>query len=294
MRAKQPYSWDDHYPATDVVHVDWVVRNGKRVLHNHDYTEIALTMRGHGEFQSPVLRRNIETGVLIVVPPGVDHTYTNCRNAQILFCSIRTELIESVSLSLNMKPSVWAAIGLGRQAGEPQVFVSHVDKRLLPMYARTLSEIKATYRQRGVHARLARLGQLFSFLGLVMAQHRNTKSSKDRPEAMHLHPLTARALSFLRGDLTRQWSMEDLCKCLSNVHPVHLARVFKRDMNMTPISYLRYLRCQRAAYLLSTTDIPVNAIGSSVGWDDPNLFSRRFRASMGSTPTAYRATHRRE
>lgn len=291
MRSKQPYSWGDHYPASDVVHVDSIVRNGKRALHNHDYTEIALTMRGHGEFQSQSLRRNIENGVLIVVPPGVDHTYTNCRDAHILFCSIRTEVIESVSLSLNMKPSVWADIGLGRSSSHPRVFVSHIEKPLVAMYARTLSEILSTHRQRGIRAQFARLGGLFSFLGLVLAQQRTSKVVKEQHDSMHLNALTARALSFLRGDLTRQWSMLDLCKCLNDVHPVHLCRVFKRDMNMTPISYLRYLRCQHAAHLLSTSDIPINAIGSAVGWDDPNLFSRRFRSFLGTTPSTYRAAH---
>jgi AraC-like DNA-binding protein len=292
MGSKQHYSWGDHYPASDVVHVDTVFRDGKRVFHNHDYTEISLTMQGHGEFQSSSLKRNISKGVLIVVPPGVDHTYTNCRNAHILFCSIRTEIIESVSLSLNMKPSVWADIGLGRSSAQPRVFASQIERHLVPMYARTLSEILNTHRQRGIRAKFARVGGLFSFLGLVLAQQRTTNVVKEHQDTMHLHVLTTRALSFLRSDLTRQWSMVDLCKCLNDVHPVHLCRVFKHDMNMTPISYLRYLRCQHAAHLLSTSDLAINAIGSAVGWDDPNLFSRRFRAVRGTPPTAYRAIHR--
>jgi AraC-like DNA-binding protein len=291
MTTRQPYSWGDHYPASDVVHVDVVYRDGNRVFHNHDYTEIALTMEGRGEFQSPLLNRNIEKGVLIVVPPGVDHTYTNCRNAHILFCSIRTEIIESVSLSLNMKPSVWADIGLGRSSEEPRVFGSEVEKRFMPMYAQVLSDILNTHRQRGIRAQFARLGGLFSFLGLVLAQQRTTNLTKEQQNGTQLNALTTRALSFLRSDLTRQWTMEDICQCLNDVHPVHLCRVFKRDMKMTPIAYLRYLRCQHAAHLLSTSDVAINAIGSAVGWDDPNLFSRRFRAVLGITPTAYRGAH---
>jgi AraC-like DNA-binding protein len=293
MKINQPYSWGDHYPASDVVHVDSVFRDGRRVYHNHDYTEIALTMSGHGEFKSPSLKKNIKPGVLIVVPPGVDHTYTNCRKAHILFCSIRTELIESVSLSLNMKPSIWADMGLGRASKDPRVFLSQVEKRMLSVYAEILSEIIATHRQRGIRAQFTRLGNLFSFLGLVLAQQRTAKVAPDSPNTtMRLHALTTRALSFLRGDLTRQWSMVDLCTCLNAVHPVHLCRVFKHDMNMTPMVYLRYLRCQHAAHLLSTSDIPINEIGSAVGWDDPNLFSRRFRTFLQTTPTNYRAAHR--
>ncbi len=291
MPGTQPYSWDDHYPAGEQVRVNLVKRHGGRVLHRHDYTEIALTTRGSGEFQSPQLNQEIENGVLIVVPPGVDHTYTNCKRAHILFCSIRTELIESLSLSLNIRPSVWTEIGLSSSSA-PNVFTSKVEKRLVPMYARGLSEIQTTHRQRGVQAQLARVGHLFSFLGLVLGQQREERNGgRETQQSMHLNVLTTRALSFLRADLARPWTMGDLCACLNNVHPTHLSRVFKQDMEMTPMIYLRYLRCQRAAQMLSTTDMPISAIGAAVGWEDPNLFARRFRAIQGTSPSAHRAAH---
>lgn len=292
MRSTASYSWQNHYPASDVVHVDLVVRNGKRVLHTHDYTEIALTTRGEGEFRSAPVTRIISKGSLVVVPPGVEHSYTLCRNARILFCSIRTEIIESVSLSLNMKPSVWADIGLGRSKAEPRVFAWQIGRDLVPLYEQTLAAILDTHRQRGVRAQFARMGGLFSFLGLVLAQHRPRAGLEEQQGGIHLQLLTTRALSFLRSDLTRQWTMRELSRCLNGVHPVHLCRIFRRDMSMTPLSYLRYLRCQRAAHLLATSDTPVGLIGSAVGWDDPNLFSRRFRAICRVTPSEYRAENR--
>jgi len=291
MPSAASYSWQKHYPASDVVHVNLVVRNGKRVLHTHDYAEIALMLRGDGEFRSGRLSRIVSKGSLVVVPPGVEHTYTNCRSAHILFCCIRPEIIESVSLSLNMKPSVWAEIGLVRSEGEPRVSAWEIRRDLVPLYAQTLAEIQDTHRQRGVRAQFARVGGLFSFLGLVLAQHRACSGVAEEQGGVHLHALTARALSFLRNDLTRQWTMRELCNCLNDVHPVHLCRVFKQDMNMTPMTYLRYLRCQEAAHLLATSVVPVGAIGSTVGWDDPNLFSRRFRSVCGVSPTEYRVRH---
>jgi AraC family transcriptional regulator, L-rhamnose operon transcriptional activator RhaR len=293
MRSAASYSWKKHYPASDVVHVNLVVRNGKRVLHTHDYAEIALMIRGEGEFRSAPVSRIVSKGSLVVVPPGVEHTYTNCRSAHILFCCIRPEIIESVSLSLNMKPSVWAEIGLVRSEGQASVSAWQIRRDLVPLYAETLAEIQDTHRQRGIRAQFARVGGLFSFLGLVLAQHRARSGIEEEQDGVQLHALTARALSFLRNDLTRQWTMRELCKCLNDVHPVHLCRVFKHDMNMTPMSYLRHLRCQEAAHLLASSSVPVGAIGSTVGWDDPNLFSRRFRAVCGVSPSEYRIQHGR-
>jgi len=291
MRSAASYSWQKHYPASDVVYVRLVVRDGKRVVHTHDYAEIALVLRGDGLFRSASMSRIMSMGSLVVVPPGVEHTYTNCRSAHILFCCIRPEIIESVSLSLNMRPSVWADIGLVRSEGEPRVSAWQIKRGLVPLYAQTLVEIQDTHRQRGVRAQFARVGGLFSFLGLVLAQHRACSSGEEEQDGVQMHALTARALSFLRNDLTRQWTMTELCNCLNHVHPVHLCRVFKQDMNMTPMSYLRHLRCQEAAHLLATSAVPVGAIGSTVGWDDPNLFSRRFRAVHGVSPSEYRVKH---
>jgi AraC-like DNA-binding protein len=290
MGSAASYSWQKHYPASDVVQVRLVVRNGKRVPHTHDYAEIALMVRGEGEFRTASASQIVSKGSLVVVPPGVEHTYTNCRSAHILFCCIRPEIIESVSLSLNMKPSVWAEIGLA-QSDKPRVSAWQIRRDLVPLYAQTLAEIQDTHRQRGVRAQFARVGGLFAFLGLVLAQRRACAGAEEEQDGVQLHALTARAVSFLRNDLTRQWTMRELCNCLNGVHPVHLCRVFKQDMNMTPMSYLRHLRCQEAAHLLATSDIPVGAIGSTVGWDDANLFSRRFRAVCGVSPSEYRVKH---
>jgi AraC-like DNA-binding protein len=60
------------------------------------------------------------------------------------------------------------------------------------------------------------------------------------------------------------------------------------------MQYLSRRRLERAAALLSETDLPVAAIGSTVGMADPAYFSRRFRAIFGLSPRAFRLRHRRD
>jgi len=74
------------------------------------------------------------------------------------------------------------------------------------------------------------------------------------------------------------------------VHPVHLAREFRRFHHCTIGEYLRRLRIERACQQLRDTKTPLAAIASEAGFSDQSHFSRTFRRLLGMTPAAYRAT----
>jgi len=74
------------------------------------------------------------------------------------------------------------------------------------------------------------------------------------------------------------------------VHPVHLAREFRRFHRCTIGEYIRHLRIEQACRRLHATDEPLAAIASSVGFSDQSHFSRTFKRLIGMTPARYRAT----
>lgn len=76
---------------------------------------------------------------------------------------------------------------------------------------------------------------------------------------------------------------------LAGVHPVHLARTFRRAYDTTFSSYLRSVRLDFAREQLTTTSIPLAAIAVAAGFCDQSHFSRLFRRDTGLTPAAYRA-----
>jgi AraC-like DNA-binding protein len=49
------------------------------------------------------------------------------------------------------------------------------------------------------------------------------------------------------------------------------------------------MRAETAVARLASTDLSCAAVGASVGWSDPNYFSRRFRQHFGESPTAYKS-----
>lgn len=72
------------------------------------------------------------------------------------------------------------------------------------------------------------------------------------------------------------------------VHPVYLARAFRRQYGCTPADYLRRCRLQRAALMLNDRRRSVAAIAADCGFVDHSHLTRAFAARFGCTPSAHR------
>jgi AraC family transcriptional regulator len=73
-----------------------------------------------------------------------------------------------------------------------------------------------------------------------------------------------------------------------DIHPVHMARVFRRHHGCSPGEYLRRLRVRRACRLLAESDEPLAAVAFRTGYADQSHFTRQFKRATGVTPGAYR------
>jgi AraC family transcriptional regulator len=73
-----------------------------------------------------------------------------------------------------------------------------------------------------------------------------------------------------------------------DIHPVHLARVFRRHHHCSPAEYLRRIRVRRACEMLADGDETLSAIAFATGFADQSHFTRNFRRALGVTPGKYR------
>lgn len=74
--------------------------------------------------------------------------------------------------------------------------------------------------------------------------------------------------------------------------PGRFTELFVREVGMSPATYIRHLRLERAQTLLRTTTLSATAIAHQVGFRDSAQLSRAFHSTFHLTPTAYRATFR--
>ena len=72
------------------------------------------------------------------------------------------------------------------------------------------------------------------------------------------------------------------------LHPVYLARAFRRHMSMSMTDHVRALRIRRARHLLASTRHSTTAIAAECGFSDASHLCRTFSRLLGTTPETYR------
>jgi AraC family transcriptional regulator len=68
----------------------------------------------------------------------------------------------------------------------------------------------------------------------------------------------------------------------------HFLRTFRHVVGLTPHQFILRTRLHRAALALRRSGRPVLEVALDAGFADLSTFNRRFRATMGVTPGAYR------
>ncbi len=79
----------------------------------------------------------------------------------------------------------------------------------------------------------------------------------------------------------------------ADVHPVSLARAFRRTHHCTVGEYVRKLRIEFACKKLTSPDASLVEIAFSSGFSEQSHFCRTFKRLTGLTPSEYRANSRR-
>ena len=99
---------------------------------------------------------------------------------------------------------------------------------------------------------------------------------------------TVRAIiGYIEASMPGPISLADLSEAFF-MSEGHLSRIFRREVGMSIIAYVKRMRIQTAARLLEDSSEPVSVIAARVGVTDANYFCRMFKSVMGVSPSEYR------
>ena len=230
--------------------------------HNHELTNIAFVL--NGSFTEVLDRRSIECQPqsLLIKPAGEAHANLYGREG------MRCLLIEVGERQLD-------ALGSWSKALNQ---VSHVRGGSLSMLG---MRIYKEFRLMDEATPLAIEGLMLELVA-GLSRRLNISVKTKRPRWLE------KARDILEADFHDSISFARVAEAV-DVHPVHLARVFRKHYDCTPGEYVRRLRIDFACRELSQSDRTLVEIALAAGFAHQAHFSRVFKAQTGMTPSAFRA-----
>jgi transcriptional regulator GlxA family with amidase domain len=98
-------------------------------------------------------------------------------------------------------------------------------------------------------------------------------------------------IQMMRDDVRGELSLSEFAQSV-NLSVWRLCHIFKSDVGMPPIRYLRLLRMERAKDLLESSFLSVKEIAFQVGVNDESHFVRDFKSTYGFSPALDRSHYK--
>jgi len=229
--------------------------------HYHELNNIAFVLSG--SFTEVLDRRSIECQPqsLLIKPAGEAHANIYGRQGMrcllIEVCPRQFESLHSWSQPLNE--------------------VSHLRGGSLSMLG---MRIYQEFRLMDQATPLAIEGLMLELVA-GLSRQRNVRLDVKRPRWLD------RVREILEAGFHDSLSLADVAKAV-DVHPVHIARMFRRHFGLTPGEYVRHLRIDFACRELSRSDASLVEIALAAGFAHQAHFSRVFKTQTGLTPSEFR------
>ncbi|RYX83741.1 AraC family transcriptional regulator [bacterium] len=255
--------------------------DGATIDHDHDFFEIAFIVSGSGLHISANGEQQAKSGDGWILAPGSWHAYRDCQNLEVFNCCFSPALLERELVALRHDAAANHIFFQGPLALQR--------RGIIAFNSTTTDSLVASWS--ALHSSpssLIRIARLLLFLGELANEFPTPHRA---PLENTQHPAVTRALELLENEMQEEWTLKSLADHL-HLAPGYVARRFKEATGLSPLMWLHRLRCERAAQLLLQTNLPIAEIGERVGWNDPNLFARRFRAAYGVSASLYRARFR--
>ena len=91
----------------------------------------------------------------------------------------------------------------------------------------------------------------------------------------------------LDSNFSSSFTLDELA-AFTSMSKFQLSHDFTRYFHIAPMKYLNTVRLENAKKLLTSTDMSVSEVGSSVGIENTTHFINMFKRSFGTTPNQYR------
>ena len=220
-------------------------------------------------YRPPVFKRQRQIFVVIVLFEMVEKgDYTGAGNAAGQFYDWMSDNFSDSIMDIRLKVLefvLYAERLLYIKGGRTYIFKSRTDYLSEVMGTDNLGELKKWFVDKMVE---------------ISTKIENNKSDKSES-------LIEKAESFLKNNYMKDISLDDISR-YCNISTYYFSKLFKQETGENYVEYLNRIRIENAKKMINESDRSIKDICFSVGFSDPNYFSRIFKKHTGVTPTEYK------
>lgn len=130
---------------------------------------------------------------------------------------------------------------------------------------------------------------LYAYFATLMEDVKVEGSYGENAESIYIK----RAIAFIQNNYHRGINVTDVVNdvCISRSY---LHMLFQKNLDISPQEFLTKFRVSRARELLIITELSVEEVAKSCGYQDVLVFSKMFKKVMGMPPSVFRKEHRKD
>jgi AraC family L-rhamnose operon transcriptional activator RhaR len=274
------------YPSTTRLSArDWFRRETQAVtveprkpqerfpLHDHEFGEIVIVLRGNGWHLLNEEQQLITCGEVFYINPDDRHAFEQVNDLFLINIIYRPSgrLLRPDRLREILDPDD----GGGRRRWQ-------VTEDALGQLTPLLDQL--TRETRSDHPTADEMAEsLFVQLALALRRHRFAIDDESIPTSARF----GHVLAYLRHHCTEDLDVDEVAR-QAGYAPKAFSRMFRDSTATTPHHYLIQLRLSVAMGLLRTTEDSITDIAFACGFNDSNYFSSCFSKMAGCAPSEYR------
>ena len=260
--GSQTISPDEDYPSKE--HPPGYLFDPERGRILREY-QLLYIVKGRGEFANQTTSYNIVKGTLVLLRPGVWHSYKPSKNEgwTEYFIGFSGEMADKAIEKLF--------------AEDEQIFNVGLKQEMVDLYQRAI-EVAAEDRP---SAQQLLCGIVMHLLG-NLSYIAHSAITADR-----MDQIIEQAKAIMQEKASQNIDLDMLAEQL-NVSYSWFRKVFREYTGYPPAKYFMLVKLRRAQYLLVNTQESIKEIAFSLGFKSPEHFYTTFKRVMGSTPSIYR------
>ena len=255
-------------------------------LHYHDFTEIAIILKGSGVHYVEGNEYMISSGDIFVLQGYQKHAFKDASNIElvnVMFDMKKTKSVLDVS-TFKKIPGYNALFIL-----EPQIRNNHQSKHILRLSRKQLTKVEFIVNTMFLEQETEELGygtivkNKLEELIIYLSREYSKSNAKEAIALLRISSIIDYMENRFYEDIDLNQLADISCMSVRNFQ-----RIFKKATGQSPIDYLIHIRLQKAKSLLRESMIPISEVAVRTGFNDNNYLSRKFKKILGISPYKYR------